>query len=79
MPQPNLVPQQNLMHQFNPQSQPVLSSSQQQQQQPNQVQYVQLSNGLLVPLSSTSHPNLHMGASPNTSFANNQVLTKKPL
>jgi hypothetical protein len=65
------VAQQPLLNQFNRQSQPVLSTASQPVGVANgqQVQYVQLSNGLLVPLGSVSQPHLPSAVSPNMFYS----------
>ena len=68
--------QQQLLNQYNPQSQPVLSTATQAPGVANgqQVQYVQLSNGLLVPVGSASQPHLPSVAAPNNFFYSQQHL-----
>ena len=68
--QPSVV-QQPLLNQFNPQSQPMLSTASQPVGVANgqQVQYVQLSNGLLVPVGSASQPHLPAAVSPNIFYS----------
>jgi hypothetical protein len=69
------VVQQQLVNQFNPQSQPVLSQAAAAGvANGQQVQYVQLTNGLLVPVGSVSHPHLATPVAPTNYFFSQQNL-----